>query len=292
MFNRNGQGGRIRGEFHPPASLKVASYEPDDNSQPVPRFHCVKGTSEPPDWHAGGPGIEGHDDQGKRWFLPLDHDCEKYQVTRNGGLFATTATKTLYRINFSGQVIWSWHAACTRPVVKSLPNGDVIVFCVGELVQCLHEGGLLWSFADGKLRSDLHGRPERPGVEVDQAGTTYFSTWDSGTPSQFYAIDSAGKLKWKIKLGDIHVDELQFDEEGRIYISGDGSGGQTRGDGMLCLADSAPERRSAVLKKPRGVSIRVDGKVQAKKLIKKVRPQSLGSVYGLAFEIVIGRMAT
>jgi serine/threonine protein kinase/outer membrane protein assembly factor BamB len=287
MFNRDGKGGLLRGEFHPPISLKMTSYEPDDDAQSFPRFQCVKGISSPPDWHARGPGIEGYDDQGMRWFLPLDHDCEKYQVTRNGSLFVTTAAKTLYRLNFSGQVIWICHAACTRPALKSLSNGDVVVFCAGEPVQYLHDGRLLWTFAEGRLRQDTHGHAEVPGVEVDQAGTSYFSTWDTETPCQFYAVDSTGKLKWKIKLGDIHVDGLHFDQEGRIYVSGDGVNGQTRGSGILCLADS--DGHPGAPKKPSALSICVDSKLQAKKLIKKVWPKYSGSAIGsVSFEIAIG----
>jgi len=101
----------------------------------------------------------------------------------------------------------------------------------------VRDGRLLWTFTHGTVRQDLHGHPDQPGIEVDKAGTTYFSDWSLERAAQFYALDNEGKLKWRLKLGDIHVDELQFDKAGRIYVSGDGFNGDDRGGSMICLSD-------------------------------------------------------
>jgi serine/threonine-protein kinase len=245
IFNRDGIGGRVRGAFHPPASLKLPPYESCSSSyRPLQRFNCVSARNTPAGWHEAGPGLEGHDDQGKRWFLPLDNDCADVQLTRDGNLYAATSTKTLYRIDSSGRVLWTFPARCANPTLRSLPSGDLAIACGKEQLQCVREGRLLWTFTDAKMREIGYLSRNEVGVQVDQAGTTYFSDWSLDRPCMFYAVDSHGKLKWKINLGDNDGYALQFDHAGRIYVAGEGYNGETRGSGILCLSDTQSRQPS------------------------------------------------
>jgi eukaryotic-like serine/threonine-protein kinase len=144
-------------------------------------------------------------------FQALDQECRTAAVAPNGDLYVVTLAKTLYRLDRSGQVLWTYHTPCDSPFLKVTLPGLAVIGC-GESLYGLRDGKLQWQF---KAHSPIFA------ILQDRQGTVFFT--DRGfRDNRAYAVDRQGKLLWQLGLGDLlpYVQSLWIDRRRRLYLIG------------------------------------------------------------------------
>jgi serine/threonine protein kinase len=204
-----------------------------------PEFSLPEGASSK--WHAAGPGLERWpNSRGKRWFVPLDHEVRKVVIAANQDAYAVTVTKTLYRIDPSGRILWTYRSPCLDPFLKVVVPDYVVLGCQDEHLYGIRGGKQQWKFTAANSIELAPMEYVRPAVFMDRTGTVYFT--DSSNTSHAYAIDSSGKLLWKSDLGKFRPYTVDIDRKGRLYLVGfqNGEGGPKApdyGGAVLCFSE-------------------------------------------------------
>jgi hypothetical protein len=227
-FNRNGDGGRFRGQGVALPSLVNRGALGESATRPV----CRSGLD------SRGPGIE-HKERG--WFAVLDQDCTHLFVDPTGITYVQTASSRIYSIDPAGKTLWTYNTPCKSPWLMLARMGNVILSCQGSRLETgsglygIREGRLLWQFTPaGEI--NLQGWRHHLGIVIDRTGMSYFT--DAGDRSSLYAVGGDGRLAWKVELGAFRFHELQLDHHGRLFLAGTRARDPDGGSSMLCIADA------------------------------------------------------
>ena len=150
--------------------------------------------------------------------MEVDGQTTPPAIDQNGILHVGTTKGTLYAVSDAASIVWSYSTGSspTRGLAVT-PSRDVLA-AVGQALFCVRGGRLRWKFqgdGDGISFPPIH----------DSAGTIYF-----GKGTDFYAVSAAGKLVWKLLLGDSVTTAPAMDRSGHIYVAS-----ATR---LYCISDS------------------------------------------------------
>jgi len=141
----------------------------------------------------------------------------------NGDLYVVTLARTLYRLDSSGRILWTYRAPCDIPFLKTTLPGLVVMGCRDEYLYGIRDGKLQWQFKAGNPISGDVWNYETIGILQDRQGTVYFT--DRGYDGRVYAVDSQGKLLWQLDLENFSLPNsmagsLLIDRKKRLYLIG------------------------------------------------------------------------
>jgi hypothetical protein len=145
-----------------------------------------------------------------RWRVVPDSTEEAFHysmaISPNGTTLYVPGWNALYAVDTSGALIWKLQAY--RPSNPSVDNDGSIYFAEeGSRISSLTPSGAIrWR------RDDVFWGQEDPGPVIGRDGTIYI------TGSSLYAIDYAGKLKWKYDLIKGSQCVPAIDLNGTIYF--------------------------------------------------------------------------
>jgi TIR domain len=213
-FNRDGQGGILRGHF--PTQRYKASY-PVDLPSVSPRQKLT------------------HDRQ------CAFEDCFQMVTDSSGIRYVQTNRRLLFAADSNGSKLWTYTMPCTSQLMLA-QQGSVTLSCqesVGikgfDLFQ-VRGGRLRWRVASlDKINQNMSNGST--GFSVDRTGTLYFTT--TGERSQLYALNHEGEQQWVLNLGQFEFSSLQLDPRGRLFLAGTIARDNPRfGASLSCFADS------------------------------------------------------
>jgi len=106
-----------------------------------------------------------------------------------------------------GTILWSYHTDGRAAAGLAITHDRNVLASAGPALYCVRDGKLRWKFSgdnDAKAFPAIH----------DQAGNIYF-----GKGSDFYALSSAGKELWRVRLYEPVTAAPAMDRSGHIYVS-------------------------------------------------------------------------
>jgi len=68
---------------------------------------------------------------------------------------------------------------------------------------------------------------------MDRDGATYFVDRPATGGTHIHAMSAAGEILWTVETADFGVSSIQFDGQGRLFLSGQRGMGQR----LVCLSD-------------------------------------------------------
>ncbi len=150
-----------------------------------------------------------------RWkLLPDSTDKCHYSlaISPDGATLYVPGFKALYAVDTSGTLRWKFHGPNTdvhgptsNPAVDN--DGNIYVGVVPDQVYSFSPSGAVrWQ------RGGINWGPEFPGPVIGRDGTIYI------TGRALYAMDYAGKLKWKIDMSLMSQCVPAIDIDGTLYF--------------------------------------------------------------------------
>ena len=143
----------------------------------------------------------------RRWQVEIDAQAGRPVVDENGVIYVATAKGTVYAISDAGTILWSYRTEGGAATGLAITRDRNILASAGPALYCVSDGKLRWKFSgdnDAKAFPAIH----------DQAGNIYF-----GKGSDFYALSSAGKELWRVRLYEPVTAAPAMDRSGHIYVS-------------------------------------------------------------------------
>ena len=140
------------------------------------------------------------------WRVEVDGQATAPVIDPNGILHVGTTKGTVYAVTDAATIVWSYSTG-SSPTRGLAVGPNRVLAAVGQSLFSVREGRLQWKFqgdGDGNSFPPIH----------DSAGTIYF-----GKGTDFYAVGPAGKLVWKLPLGDAVTTAPAMDRSGRIYVA-------------------------------------------------------------------------
>ena len=166
------------------------------------------------------------------WSVPLDGRCAA-AFESNGTVFLSTIRNSVYAINASGNIEWTYASPDEIHSMMALPS-DRVLLLAGKDHQTLRAiggGAVQWQFKAISWVRDL-------GV-IDSTGALYFVSV-GGNDTAIYGFDPSGKPMWSFMWGGLtsSSESVRLDEAGRLYLSGARFevGNKTR-KGVVCFSE-------------------------------------------------------